>query len=358
MRRAEIVGGGMAGMTVAAALARRGWQVRLREAAPTLRGYGGGLYMTADGLAAAADIGLAERLRAASFAPLSYDTLVDGDLRIRDENDGTFRTALRGDLHALLVAAAREADVTLIAGAPVTRVDPSGRIGMADGGEAEAELVVVAEGTACTLPQQLGLAPQRTRFDDGLVRVLLDRSALEGKEWERARDFWAYGERRLRILYTPCSATHCYFVMMAPSTEPGTDGLPVRPEIWLPSFPELAPILPAAAAAARFDLYGSIRLERWSAGRVAILGDAAHAMPSSIGKGANLAMRSAVALAEAVTEGSLEHGLAAWEAAMRPVVDSAQELAERIVGERALSGGAPAQAYDTPIVHRVLAQSQ
>jgi 2-methyl-3-hydroxypyridine 5-carboxylic acid dioxygenase len=147
--------------------------------------------------------------------------------------------------------------------------------------------------------------------------------------------------------------------MMAPSTEPGTDGLPVRPEIWLPSFPELAPILPAAAAAARFDLYGSIRLDRWSTGRVAVLGDAAHAMPSSIGKGANMAMRSAVALAKAVTEGgSPEHGLAAWEAAMRPVVDSAQELAERIVGERALSSGAPAQAYDTPIVHRDLAQSQ
>src|SRR5438067_2992578 len=49
-RRAEIVGGGFAGLTAACALARRGWRVRLHERADRLRTAGAGINVYENGL--------------------------------------------------------------------------------------------------------------------------------------------------------------------------------------------------------------------------------------------------------------------------------------------------------------------
>src|SRR5919197_4031650 len=49
-RRAEIVGGGFAGLTAACALARRGWRVRLHERADRLRTAGAGINIYENGL--------------------------------------------------------------------------------------------------------------------------------------------------------------------------------------------------------------------------------------------------------------------------------------------------------------------
>src|SRR5204862_1373596 len=49
-RRAEIVGGGFAGLAAACALARRGWRVRLHERADRLRTAGAGINVYENGL--------------------------------------------------------------------------------------------------------------------------------------------------------------------------------------------------------------------------------------------------------------------------------------------------------------------
>src|SRR5436190_23488571 len=50
MRKAEIVGGGFAGLTAACALAQRGWRVRLHERAERLRTAGAGINIYENGL--------------------------------------------------------------------------------------------------------------------------------------------------------------------------------------------------------------------------------------------------------------------------------------------------------------------
>src|SRR5438045_9722592 len=49
-RRAEIVGGGFAGLTAACALAQRGWRVRVHERADRLRTAGAGINVYENGL--------------------------------------------------------------------------------------------------------------------------------------------------------------------------------------------------------------------------------------------------------------------------------------------------------------------
>ena len=71
--------------------------------------------------------------------------------------------------------------------------------------------------------------------------------------------------------------------------------------------------------------FQTIKLERWSAGRVAILGDAAHAMPPNLAQGAGCAMMNALALAVTLDETSnLEQALADWEQRERPLVEHTQ----------------------------------
>ncbi len=47
---AEIAGAGIAGLTAAAALAQRGWSVRVHERSANLRTFGAGIYIWSNGL--------------------------------------------------------------------------------------------------------------------------------------------------------------------------------------------------------------------------------------------------------------------------------------------------------------------
>ena len=68
--------------------------------------------------------------------------------------------------------------------------------------------------------------------------------------------------------------------------------------------------------------------ERWSHGRIVLLGDAAHTAHFSIGSGTKLAVEDALALAACLQEHpALPEALAAYEAERRPVVASTQRAA-------------------------------
>src|SRR5262249_11204954 len=83
---------------------------------------------------------------------------------------------------------------------------------------------------------------------------------------------------------------------------------------------------------ARWDRFQTIRLRRWSQGRVAGLGDAAHAMPPYLAQGAGHAMMNALGLAAALQEApDMDSALAQWERRERPLTGHTQRRA-RIYG--------------------------
>ena len=64
-----IVGAGIAGLTLAAALQQRGWRPRIVEQAPALRELGAGLQLSPNAMSVMAQLGLADKLVARGFLP-------------------------------------------------------------------------------------------------------------------------------------------------------------------------------------------------------------------------------------------------------------------------------------------------
>ncbi|HEV8623439.1 MAG TPA: FAD-dependent monooxygenase [Acidimicrobiia bacterium] len=80
----------------------------------------------------------------------------------------------------------------------------------------------------------------------------------------------------------------------------------------------------------RWLRFPTVRCERWHAGRVVLLGDAAHTAHYSVGSGTKLALEDAIALVDALGQGAgVEPAFDRYEAARRPPVERLQRLARR-----------------------------
>jgi anthraniloyl-CoA monooxygenase len=79
----------------------------------------------------------------------------------------------------------------------------------------------------------------------------------------------------------------------------------------------------------RWISFSTVRNQRWRAGNVVLLGDAAHTAHFSIGSGTKLAMEDALALAACLNEHpGVDQALASYEGERRPVVLSTQRAAQ------------------------------
>ena len=339
MSRAEIAGAGFAGLAAATALARAGWRVRVHEREDQPRSAGAGIYVHPFAQDVLREIGAFDRVALTAFAPTARCIHIDGAQRSITEVDGQVLTTTRAALHAAVLATARAAGVTIATRSHAVATDAAGGLLLDDGRRLEAELVIAADGVRATLAQQAGFVLTRQRHEDGIIRVLLDREGLRGPEWDAIHDFYDYRVRPLRILYTPCGPDAFYFCFMAPSADAAAAALPLDVALWSRSFASLAPTFARIGDLGRYDRYTTTTMPHWSKGRVAVIGDAAHAMPSALGQGAGVSMLNAVRLAQAVIAADdVPQGLAAWEATARPVVEQWQREAEGVARGRSLAG--------------------
>ncbi|KAK1063510.1 hypothetical protein LTR74_009394 [Friedmanniomyces endolithicus] len=77
-----------------------------------------------------------------------------------------------------------------------------------------------------------------------------------------------------------------------------------------------------------YDMIAQVKMEKWSKGRVVLLGDAGYCASPISGMGTTLAFNGAYNLAGAITQhpNDLPAALATYETKMRPIVDLAQRL--------------------------------
>jgi len=342
--RAEIAGAGFAGLTLATALRQRGWDVCVHEASDELRAFGAGIFIWDNGLRVLRAIGALDDVLNGAWAAPGYETRTDGKrLSFEAVNGGNrYRvlTMTRQHLYAAVLAAAQRSGVEIQTSSAAAGAEPEGVLVMADGRRLTADLVVGADGVGSRVRDSLDVERKRTKYQDGLTRVLVPRNSLKGGDYDNVIDFWAHHPRTLRILYTPCGADQLYMAMMAPLDDPEAAAVPVDPAVWIECFPDLAPVLNAIGQGGRYDLYETTRLAQWSKGKVALLGDAAHAMPPTLAQGAGCAMMNALSLACAV-EGhpNIPDALVDWERNERWLTDHTQSRASELAASRALAQG-------------------
>ncbi|MCU1573114.1 MAG: monooxygenase [Micrococcaceae bacterium] len=306
---ALIVGGGIGGLGTAVALHRQGVTVRVYErAAGPARG-GAALSLWPNALRGLDTLELGDAVR--DHAALG------GDSGIRRPDGKWFGytrlgEAIRTTYGDPLVVIARQflTDLLLAALPPgtvrydqrVTEVSTGSLSGPAvvltADGNAEADLVVVADGARSALRSWLlPAAPPLQYAGYTAWRMLVPTPAtLESFET------WGSNGRRFAVLPLADGSCYCYATVTAPAdTRPDSEITELRRLFgnWHQPIPD---ILDAAAngVVLRNDISELGPLPAYHVNRVALLGDAAHAMTPELGQGACLAIEDAVVLAATV----------------------------------------------------------
>ena len=333
-RQAEIAGAGLAGLFVGAALAQRGWSVRIHEQAPDLRMFGAGIWLWENGLTCLEALGAFDAAVSRGQRISAWE-IIDHRARVirRREFRPNDRLIVppRADLYDALIATATKAGADIVTNSEVESADPAGILHLSDGSSYKADLVIAADGLRSRIRERLQLTRGYQELGNGAIRMLIPR--LPDENGHTSAEHWN-GNRVL--LYNPCSPEDVYLCLVCPLDDLRGRAIPLDKKTWSQSFPMLAEVISRVEGQGRWDDFDTVEAKRWSIGRVAIIGDAAHGQPPWLGQAANLAFSNALALAEFVTYApDIPTGLGSWERACRPVTDHTERWTNaygRVVG--------------------------
>ncbi|QWF83995.1 FAD-dependent monooxygenase [Amycolatopsis sp. CA-230715] len=325
---AVVVGGGIGGLAAAIGLRAIGWEVTVVERAEVLDDAGAGISLAANGIRALDELGVGTAVREAARYQYTGGTRVpagrwlarmDGALLEREL--GTPIAGIpRAALHSALRAALPESALRVGSEAePVSTVDP-GRAGIRLADEiVDADLLVAADGVrsrwrALLFPGH----PGPVYSGSTVLRAITAEPADPGTDFELT---WGPGAEFGHIAFRDGRA-EWHAVLDAPAGVRHADPLAaVRARFggWHDPIPALLDAT-RPADVLHHDVH-ELRtpLPRFTSGRVALLGDAAHAMTPNIGQGACQALEDAVTLAAALSAcPTVEAGLARYDAERRP----------------------------------------
>ncbi|WP_369372139.1 FAD-dependent oxidoreductase [Promicromonospora sp. Populi] len=329
-RDAVVVGAGIAGLTAANALLRCGWDVRVLERSPEPRTTGAGIVLMANALRGLDAAGVGDAVRAVGQRAFP-GTLRNGAgralVRVSPEEIaarlGTVAIAFHRPRLQDALLDALGAVVTY--GAPVLAVDPGddarpATLTLEDGSTLTADLVVAADGVRSRL--RAAVAPEAA--EPVYVGSTTWLAVLDNPGITEMSQTWGPGGE-VGLIALGDGQLYWYATQVGPAGRPTGDPVAdlAAAQTAFAGWHDPIPAVLAATPPERvqqLDLYGfPAPIPRMVRGRVALAGDAAHAMPPNVGQGGGQGIEDAVVLAASVSGAdSVVEGLAAYDRVRRP----------------------------------------
>ena len=235
-RTVEIAGGGIAGLTAAAVLAKYGWSVRVHERASELREIGAGIFIWENALRSLEEIGALDEL-SQNWHRVDNHQLRDHKGQLLQDNwlhNSRLYTARRTDLHRAIANAARRAGAEILTSSSVSHARPDGVLVLENGEEIEADLIIGADGVNSRVRDSLDLALVKVNLRDGCGRYLVPRKPEDSDGI--TTEAWV-GGRRIGI--APVSEDEVYLFLCGPEKDRGArDQTPFKPQTWIESYPQ------------------------------------------------------------------------------------------------------------------------
>lgn len=327
-----ISGAGVAGITLAYWLRRNGFVPTVVERATDIRDGGYKVDIRGSALQVVEKMGLLDDIRA-RVTDVRAGSVVDGRGRRVASMDGdTFggrshgdAELLRGDLHRLLFEAT--SGVEYLWGDSIVELrqrDDAVDVTFASGVTREFDLVVGADGLRSVTRRQV--------FGDGHVRDLGYRVSIFSvpNHLGLDREELTYvSPHRTVLMYSTAQDTGAKAMFLFADDRPmPADGRQYLADLYRGEGWEVSTLLENMGDDFYLDTLSQVHMERWSSGRVALVGDAAYCASVASGQGTSLALVGAYVLAGELAAAQRDHvqGFANYEAELRPFVDANQKL--------------------------------
>jgi salicylate hydroxylase len=328
-----IVGGGIGGLAAANALVQRGIEVTVFEQAAELGEVGAGVMITPNSVRLLCRMGFGpdlERLGGRIGEGSSY-------LRMDGSKVGAMRTGDTAGEYGVYGMHRADLLTMLAEGLPGGAVRTGhrcvgfsqgadrARLSFENGNEFEADVVVAADGIHSCLQREV-VEPAEPVFS-GMVAYRGLVAADRLPTWQRNVHLVWMGEGKHFMVFPVRSGSLLNFVGFLPSDYPAEESWSGHGDAsalaaafagWDSRVEEL---LAQVENPFWWGLFDRDPLARWTAGRLALLGDAAHAMLPHLGQGANQAIEDGVGLASILARSrraDVPAALAAYESLRRP----------------------------------------
>ncbi|WP_421842206.1 FAD-binding domain [Mycobacterium sp.] len=343
--RIAISGAGVAGAALAHWLDRTGHNPTLIEQAPTFRTGGYMIDFWGTGYQVAKRMGIEDQIRGDGYEVQSIRSVGPGgeikanmDVEVvRRMIGGDFTSLPRGDLAAAIYASIQDRVETIFSDS-ITTIDEHDhgvRLTFDKTPPRDFDLVIGADGLHSNV-RRLAFGPE-----ENFEHYLGCKVAAWVVDGYRPRDELAYvtynvpGRQAARVALRG-DRTMFLFVFRAGHDSAGMAPKDQLREQFDDAGWECRNILATLNDVddLYFDVVSQVRMDRWSRGRVMLIGDAAGCISLLGGEGTGLAITEAYVLAGELQSADADHrsAFAAYEARMRPFIKAKQAGATRFIG--------------------------
>jgi salicylate hydroxylase len=314
-----VVGGGIGGLTAALGIGRKGWPVKVLEETPEFGAIGYGIQLGPNVFHMFERLGISQAVLEKSIVPKAVTMLdsIDGEAIVRIPTGAAFVQRFkypyvvlhRVDLHRVLLEACKA--IQTIELLPTTKVN-----GFEDNGDKvrlfttnttiEGAAIIAADGLRSIVRQQLLNEGEPRMAGYVAHRTIIPMAQLNADVRCEESVLWSGpGYHLVHYPLRDFAQFNMVAVFKTPTYADRGDAADYRAEVdrtYRDSHPAMKALIAVMDVGRRWTISDRDPIRHWSAGRVVLLGDAAHPTLQSLAQGACMAIEDAVCLTELIDQ--------------------------------------------------------